>query len=188
MTALRSAVRRVVLVPLALAAVLAGCAGVGAAPLPAGAERAPAAEAAILATIDRFFEAMAAGDAEAFAAEQTDDGMTYSQRLRDGRWELVRRTHRELIASIGAAGGRRLAETYWQPTVLVRGPIAVVWAPYRFRVDGADAHGGVDVFQLVEVDGRWLICGAVWTAEPDAAETLAPAAGAVVRPASLRGS
>jgi hypothetical protein len=166
------------------------CLGCAAAPPPApaaGAEPDPAAAAAILATIDRFFEAMAAGDAEAFAREQTEDGMTYAQRLRDGRWQLARRTHRELIDGIAAGAGRSIAETYWQPTVLVRGPIAVVWAPYRFRIDGADAHFGVDVFQLIEVEGRWLISGVQWTVEPGAGAELAPAAGAEIRPASLRG-
>ena len=139
-------------------------------------------EVAILTTIDRFFEAMAARDMAAFAKLQTLDGMTYAQALRDGEWLLVRRTNQQMIDKF-AAGSDSVAETYWEPTVLIRGPVAVVWTPYQFRVNGEISHCGVDVFHMLKIHGQWAIGNAMWTIEPGAFEQLRPREGAEVRPA-----
>ncbi len=145
--------------------------------------------AAILTTVDRFFEAMAARDPQACAATTTGDGMVHSVTIREGRAALRARSMRDFAEQL-KTGTERLVETYWQPTILQRGPVAMVWTPYRFRVDGVDSHGGVDVFTLVKDRGEWRIANAAYTAEPagDAVLTpdLAPAPGAIVRPASLR--
>ncbi len=75
-----------------------------------------------------------------------------------------------------------LQERYWSPTVLVRGPVAMVWAPYEFKVDGKVSHCGVDVFDFVKVDGSWRLANAMWTVEPEACDTLRPKHGARIRP------
>ena len=51
------------------------------------------------------------------------------------------------------ADGPPLRERYWSPTVLIRESIAVVWAPYEFWQDGKTSHCGVDVFDLVKLEG-----------------------------------
>ncbi|MBL8143577.1 MAG: hypothetical protein JNM38_20860 [Acidobacteria bacterium] len=51
--------------------------------------------------------------------------------------------------------------------MLIRGPIALVWAPYEFKVDGKTTHCGIDVFDFVKTDGRWIVSNAMWTVEPD---------------------
>ena len=79
--------------------------------------------------------------------------------------------------------GHVLHEAYWSPTVLVRGSIAVVWAPYEFRIDGKTSHCGIDSFDFVKVDGRWLVANAMWTVEPDACQELRPPSPAEMRPA-----
>lgn len=152
---------------------------------PVGADNDAAEKAAILTTIDRFFEAMSARDAAAFASTMTRDGMTYCQILRDGAWHMRAEANRQHVEGLGTST-RKFAETYWQPTVMQRGPIAVVWAPYRFRVDGADSHHGVDIFQMLKVDGKWLIANSTWTVEPELAPELKPGEGAEIRPASLK--
>lgn len=173
------------LAPFALftCAFVSGC-DTGPAPVP-GARPDPTEEAAVLAAVDRFFVAMAARDAAAFAATMLEDGMTCSQALRDGAWQLRRRSNRQHIDGLGT-GTQRLVETYWQPTVLQRGPIAVVWAPYRFQIDGKDSHFGVDVFDMVQVDGAWRVANVMWTVEPDAGAELLPPSGTPIRPAALQ--
>jgi hypothetical protein len=166
---------------LAFPMVLCACAASHA--RPAGADGSPEEERAILDTLDRFFIAMAARDTEAYAALITPDGMTYTQVLRDGSWHLRSRSNRESIAWLGA-GTDALRETYWDPTVMVRGPIAVVWMPYRFERSGVESHRGIDIFTLLKVEDRWVIANAMWTSEPG--EDLRPDADSVVRPASMR--
>jgi len=167
---------------LLLALGLLGCASTGRGVV--GSEPAAGEEAAILSAIDRFFIAMADGDEAALAAAQTPDGMTYSQRLDDGAWALRARANTEVVEAL-TAGEQRLNETYWAPTVLIRGPMAVVWAPYEFRIDGETSHCGVDIFNMLKIDGEWVIGNAMWTVEPEACDELRPRRGARVRPAEL---
>ncbi len=65
-------------------------------------------------------------------------------------------------------------ERYWDPTVLVRGSIAVVWTPYQFWADGKTSHCGIDVFDLLKEQGVWKIANVMWTVEPDACPVTPP--------------
>ena len=149
----------------------------GAAPARAQSARS-ADEVAVLALIDRFMQAISASDATALAALRLDeDSMT-------------------TVASPAAGGGTRIArrapsrnalppglrERYWDPTVLIRGSIAVVWAPYEFWRDGKTTHCGVDVFDLVKQESSWRIAHTMFTVEPDACPELRPAASSRIRP------
>jgi hypothetical protein len=51
------------------------------------------------------------------------------------------------------------------PTVMIRGPIAVVWGEYEFMINGYFSHCGVDSIDLVKVDGDWKIANWMWTVE-----------------------
>jgi len=42
-------------------------------------------------------------------------------------------------------------------TIKIDGPLAIVWAPYKFYFDGQFSHCGVDSFQLVFINGQWKI-------------------------------
>jgi hypothetical protein len=153
--------------------------------VPAGADVAPNDEAAVLDAVDRFLEAMGSRDTVAYTDLQTPDGMTYTQKKLEGQWRLLRRTNQHHIDTLDDKTDL-LSETYWEPTVLIRGPIAVVWAPYQFRINGNVSHCGVDVFEMLKIDGRWVMGNAMWTAEPEACEELRPCAGAKVRPAKRK--
>ena len=169
---------------LLLACFVSSCAAPSRAPI-AGADHAPLEEQAILATLDRFFEAMNRRDVAAYSALILEDGMTYTQAQDAGGWKLQRRSQLSLAQALGQGRGAPV-ETYWRPTVLVRGPIAVVWTPYRFTLDGVETHRGVDVFDMVKLDGRWRIANALWTRE-SGADLLAQSPDEV-RPTSLRDS
>lgn len=65
---------------------------------------------------------------------------------------------------------------------MIRGGIAVVRAPYEFWVDGETSHCGVDVFDFVKTDGRWLVSNSMWTVEPEACDELRPVYGSKLRP------
>lgn len=143
----------------------------------------PGEEAAVLAAMDRYIRAISAGDLGAMAALQTRDGMTYqATSQREGGASIVGRPNTYWVDP-AVYDGQPVRERYWSPTVLVRGAIAVVWAPYEFWTGGKTSHCGVDVFDFVKVDGEWRVANSMWTVEPDACGELRPAAGEVIRPA-----
>jgi hypothetical protein len=149
-----------------------------------GAEQDPAVQEQILATIDRFFVAMAERDQTTFAALLADNSSTYSQMLHEGNWLLRVRSGSAAVASL-AQGSERLVETYWEPTVLHRGPIAVAWTPYHFAIDGKPSHSGVNIFNLVKIDNRWTIVNVSYTMEPIPGTGPTPPPDAALRPRSL---
>ena len=130
-------------------------------------------ESAVLAALDRYVHAISARDLRTMAAMQTPDGMTYVARPKEGAGiEIVGRPNSYWVDP-ARAEGPALRERYWSPTVLVRGPIAVVWAPYEFWQDGKTSHCGVDVFDLVKIDGS----GACRTRCGPSSPTPAPSCG-----------
>jgi len=65
-----------------------------------------------------------------------------------------------------------LDQSYWNPTVHIRGPIAVVWTPYEIFRDYKPSHCGVDSFTLLKIGEDWKIFSIVFTVEPDAHDEL----------------
>lgn len=140
-------------------------------------------EDAVLAAFDRYVTAISNRDLKAMAAMQTADGMTYVSRpAENGGSEIVARPTAWWLDP-ARAQGPAIRERYWSPTVLVRGRIAVVWAPYEFWSGGETSHCGVDVFDLVNIEGEWRISNAMWTVEPDACDELRPVDPRAIRPA-----
>lgn len=167
----------------ALGMLLAACASsrVAAPPMPAGHQAGD--EAAVLSAMDRYMHAISANDLQAMAAMQTPDGMTYRARATAGGGAEIAARPNSYWVDPARADGRVVRERYWSPTVLVRGSIALVWAPYEFWVDGKTSHCGVDVFSFVKIDGDWRVSNSMWTVEPDACEALRPADEGAIRPA-----
>ena len=92
--------------------------------------------------------------------------MTSQRFAADGAVTLRRTPVSEWINTQRVAG--RIVERMWSPTVLRRGPIAVVWTPYSLDVAGQRTHCGIDSFEFVEVEGAWKIVGLTYTVEPGA--------------------
>ncbi len=135
-------------------------------------------EAAILDVVDKFMLAVSASDMAAMTALRVPGSTnTVSRPGPDGRPQVVVRP-----GTGGPPMPAGLRERYWDPVVLVRGPIAVVWTPYEFWRDGKTTHCGIDVFELVQQEGRWLIGNMMWTVEPDACPVLRPSDPSRIRP------
>jgi hypothetical protein len=59
----------------------------------------------------------------------------------------------DLLASSKNVGLERI----WNPTVLIHGPIAVVWAEYDFHLNATLSHCGVDSVSLLKTSSGWKI-------------------------------
>ncbi len=150
-------------------------------PVPAGHQ--PGEEAAVLAAMDGYLRGIATNDVANLVPLQTADGMTYrAKALPEGGMEIVSHPNSYWIDPSQNDGSTN-RERYWSPTVLIRGGIAVVWAPYEYQRNGATSHCGVDVFDFIKRDGKWIVSNATWTVEPDACPSLRPADSSIVRPA-----
>lgn len=119
--------------------------------------------AAVLATIDALFAALAAREGNAMLAVTMDEGAaTASFTDEAGEPRVVSRSWPEFAARIAAIEGAP-AERLIDPHVHVDGDIAMVWAPYEFTMNGAFSHCGIDHFDLVRSGGQWRVLNLTWT-------------------------
>jgi hypothetical protein len=138
---------------LALAIVVAGL-------WPAAAQSPPDRDA-VVAVVQRFFDAMGSRDAAAMKTVLMTEGSFFSVR-EDGS---VRATSIKDWIDRLPSGKEKFLERMWNPEVKVHRGIAVVWTPYDFYRDGKFSHCGVDAFDLVKTPAGWKISGGTFTIE-----------------------
>lgn len=124
-----------------------------------------AAKASVLAVVQRFCDALAARDPAACRATVAPEGQL--QALNEGPKgpTIGYRLLGEFADRLPAMKERPL-ERFWNPTVLVQGRIATVWASYDFHRDGKFAHSGIDVFTLMRAGDEWKIVNLAFTMQP----------------------
>ncbi|RMH27500.1 MAG: hypothetical protein D6693_05305 [Planctomycetota bacterium] len=95
-----------------------------------------------------------------------DDGATVTalRRTPDG-WRRSTRTAAQFAEGIASAAAS-LKEIMRDPLVRVDGPLAVVWTPYDFFIDGRPSHSGTDAVVLILDRGAWKVRTIVYTAHP----------------------
>lgn len=119
--------------------------------------------AAVMAPVNAFLAGVAASDPKAIAAVvRPDGGATYAAENPDGTRTITRRSWAEVAARF-APGADRFDERISDPAIESDGDIAMVWAPYVFRINGKVHHCGVDHFDLIREGGAWKIANASWS-------------------------
>lgn len=116
------------------------------------------------APVDRLFDAMGRRDTAAMRALLTPGSRLVSIRG-DSAGAAPRVTNDTAFFRSLAVGHGQLRERIWSPIVRLRGPLAIVWAPYDFHVDGRRTHCGIDAFTLVRADSVWRITDIAYTVE-----------------------
>jgi hypothetical protein len=110
-------------------------------------------EQAVLAPITAMFAAMAKHDTAAFKQPLlTGGGLVL---MRDGK--PVQMTFDAFADLIGKPGKAQIEERIHDPLVKIDNDLAVVWAPFEFLMDGKVDHCGTDLFNMVRVNGQWLV-------------------------------
>ena len=160
------------------AALLAGLTACASPPTPALRPDGDPERAAILAVVERSFDAIQAQGEEGariWREVLLDRGSMSSVRTRDGaRATSVRTFAEHLERTAGAEPGPGYLERMWDQTVLVEGDVAVVWTPYDFWLGGEFSHGGVDVITLLRTDEGWRIASFAWSVVPEFESPLPP--------------
>lgn len=120
----------------------------------------------ILALLDKAFAAVASGNPDDWRPLLMEEARSLDFLIEsDGTASPRERSYREYLATL-TQGKHRLFERWLgEPTVLIRGPIAVVWGQYDFWIDGEFSHCGVDSANLAKFEGEWKIAHFMWTVE-----------------------
>src|SRR5271165_2334348 len=118
-------------------------------------------ETAVVATVQKFFDSMAAHDPDAARAVILPEGRVIGAREK----QTTNISQEQFAANLATTKNRAYLERMWNPKVLIRGPIAQVWAEYDFHLDGRFTHCGIDSFSLVKTAYGWKIAGIVYTVE-----------------------
>jgi ketosteroid isomerase-like protein len=119
-----------------------------------------------LGVVQTMFQALARGDTAAMRATFHPEGRVVQTGTREGKRFYRVNPIDDFLKSIGGAAPRKLEETIFDPKVQVEDNLAVVWAGYRFMVDGKVSHCGVDSYQLVRSDQGWKLLHIVDTQKP----------------------
>jgi len=75
----------------------------------------------------------------------------------DSEPTLVQESVSNFFASVARTPAGMLDERIRFEIVKVDGPLAIVWTPYEFYYNGRYSHCGVNSFQLVRLNGKWMI-------------------------------
>lgn len=125
--------------------------------LSASARAQEADRAAVLATVQKVFQAMHTRDTalltQAFDTSARLVGVT--TRGTPGVRLLLPSAFGAAIAN--APAGAVWNERIWDPEVRVDGDVAQVWAYYTFHLNTTFSHCGVDAFMLLKIGSEWKI-------------------------------
>jgi hypothetical protein len=110
-------------------------------------------EEAVLIPIHAMFDGMSKRDAALIKAPTLPGGTMVL--MRDGK--PTQMTLEAFADRVGKPGKTQIEERIHNPLVRIDNDLAVVWAPFEFLVDGKVDHCGTDLFNMVRMDGKWLI-------------------------------
>lgn len=140
---------RILVLAIALAA--SACAGHTPAPAPVS----PADEAAVMATVQRLFDAMRAGDSTAARSVFHPEATLASVSVREGVPVVQRSPVDRFVQAVGAPHEQVWDERIWNPEVRIDGDLATVWMNYAFFLGDRFSHCGVNTFQLIRTSEGW---------------------------------
>lgn len=123
---------------------------------------------AVKQVIDQFFESINTGNGPLLASLEVEGAQVLN--IREdvaGEYAFV---ERGWFAADSFGKDDRLTERYWDEQLLISDHLAVFWAPYDFHINGEFSHCGIDVLNLIKIEGQWKISHAMWTIQrPDCA-------------------
>ncbi len=119
---------------------------------------------AVLKAVQVFFDTMNTRDVEGARNILQPQGRFHAMRMRDGKPDVRAFSNEEYFADLQSSK-QTMRERIWNPEVRIDGPIATMWAPYDFWIEGKFSHCGIDAFDLIKTEEGWKIAGGVYTLE-----------------------
>lgn len=129
-------------------------------------------EDAVIATIQRMFDAMRAGDSTMLRS--TFDPSARLQTAvtnKEGKPLLINEMVDEFAKAVGTPHPEVWDERIWSYDVRVDGRLATAWTEYTFYLGDKMSHCGVNAFQLFKGENGWKITQITDTRRRDACQT-----------------
>ena len=115
-------------------------------------------EDSVKAIVNQLFSGMKNSDAAMIRAAFADSAILQSiGRNKEGKIVIQNENVDDFAKSISQIKKGAADEQIVFESIKIDGPLALVWAPYKFYFDGKFSHCGVDSFQLVFINGQWKI-------------------------------
>ena len=123
---------------------------------------------AIKQTINTMLDAMRKGDSTLLRSVLAKD-MELQSIAADkmGKVSLSTKSANDLVTQIGTPHTDVYDERIVFGGIKIDGPLASVWAPYKFYIGDTFSHCGVNFFQLAKTEGGWKIIHVAYTVRTD---------------------
>ncbi len=116
------------------------------------------AEDSVKAVVKQLFDGMKNSDAALIRGAFADSAILQTiGRDKEGKMIIENDKVEEFAKLISGLKKGAADEQIVFESIKIDGPLAIVWAPYKFYFDGQFSHCGVDSFQLVFINGQWKI-------------------------------
>jgi len=120
--------------------------------------KAQTAEDSVKAVVTNLFTAMIKSDTTLLKSCFADSMVLQTiARGKSGGAEVKSETAATFVKSISSLKPGSADEQITFGTVLIDGPLALVWTPYKFYYNGQFSHCGVNSFHLVRFKDGWRI-------------------------------
>lgn len=120
--------------------------------------KAQSAEDSVKTIVNNLFTAMKNGDTVLLKSCFADSMVLQTiVKGKSGGAEVLNETAAAFVKSIGSLKPGAADERIKFGTVLIDGPLALVWTPYQFFYNGQFSHCGVNSFHLIRFKEGWKI-------------------------------
>lgn len=120
--------------------------------------KAQTAEDSIKIVISKLFDGMKNSDAALLKTAFADSAILQTiSRDQQGKTIIENDKVEDFAGIISKMPKGDADERIVYDVIKVDGPLAIVWAPYKFYYKGVFSHCGIDSFQLVKINGEWKI-------------------------------
>ena len=117
------------------------------------------------------FDGMREGDsAKVSSVFRKDVRMFSSFKKSTGEPVLQEGKLSDFLKAVGTPHEEVWDERIYNVTILIDGDIAQVWTDYSFYLDKKFSHCGVDAFQMVKENNKWLIISLIDTRRKEGCE------------------
>ena len=119
--------------------------------------QAQSTEDSVKATINQLFTAMKNADSSLLMNAFADSAILQTIGSRAGKVIIRNEKVSSFAQQIKMLPKDAADERITFQTILIDGPLALVWTPYQFYYQEKFSHCGVNSFHLVRIDGKWKI-------------------------------